>query len=84
MDMIRTERGQPSPVIHAEVVACDDWLVAQCREVAVVTQGRTLDETAANLREALAIHLDGEELDRFAPSSGLRLVVRYETAAFRA
>lgn len=34
--------------------------VAECLELAVVTQGRTLDETVKNLQEATALHLEGE------------------------
>jgi predicted RNase H-like HicB family nuclease len=33
--------------------------VAECVEIAVVTQGRTLDETVANLREAVRLQLAG-------------------------
>lgn len=36
--------------------------MAECVKIAVVTQGETLDETVANLREAVALHLDGEDL----------------------
>jgi len=36
--------------------------VAECLEIAVVTQGATLDEVSANLREAVALHLEGENL----------------------
>jgi predicted RNase H-like HicB family nuclease len=36
--------------------------VAECMEIPVVTQGETLDETVANLNEAVALHLDGEDL----------------------
>jgi predicted RNase H-like HicB family nuclease len=36
--------------------------VATCEEIAVVTQGETLDEVTANLREAVALYLDGENL----------------------
>ena len=82
--MIRTAAGNPFPTIHADVVQCEAWLIAECREVGVVTQGKTLDETVTNLRQALAVHFDGEELDRLAPSTGPRLVVRYETTAFSA
>jgi len=35
--------------------------VAECLNLAVVTQGKTLDETVQNLREALHLHLDGED-----------------------
>jgi len=35
--------------------------VAECLNLAVVTQGRTLDETVQNLREAIQLHLEGED-----------------------
>ena len=35
--------------------------VAECLNLAVVTQGQTLDETVQNLREAIQIHLEGED-----------------------
>ena len=36
--------------------------MAECIDLAVITQGRTLDETVQNLREALQLHLEGEDL----------------------
>lgn len=36
--------------------------VAECSGLAVVTQGGTLDETVMNLRAALQLHLEGEDL----------------------
>ena len=36
----------------------DTHFVAECLEIAVVTQGKTLDETLTNLREAVALHLE--------------------------
>ena len=36
--------------------------VAECLNLAVVTQGKTLDETVQNLREAIQLHLEGEDL----------------------
>jgi predicted RNase H-like HicB family nuclease len=41
--------------------------VAECLEVPVVTQGGTLDEVTRNLKEAVALHLEGEDL----PALGL-------------
>jgi predicted RNase H-like HicB family nuclease len=35
--------------------------VAECLNLAVVTRGRTLDETVQNLREAIQLHLEGED-----------------------
>jgi predicted RNase H-like HicB family nuclease len=39
--------------------------VAECLEIAVVTQGQTLDETVKHLQEAAALHLEGEHLAAF-------------------
>lgn len=36
--------------------------VAECLNLAVVTQGITLDETVQNLREAIQLHLEGEDM----------------------
>jgi|GEM_PF-1544178 len=35
--------------------------VAECVELAVVTQGKTVDETLENLKKAVALHLEGED-----------------------
>lgn len=35
--------------------------VAECVEVPVVSQGATLDEVTANLKEAVELHLEGED-----------------------
>lgn len=68
--------------IHAVVAESEGWFVAECLEVAVVTQGRSLDETLANLKSALALHLDEEELARTGLPPVPRLVVSYESSAF--
>jgi predicted RNase H-like HicB family nuclease len=35
-----------------------DWVVAQCLEVDVASQGRSEEEALANLKEALALHFE--------------------------
>src|ERR1043166_294175 len=46
--------------IHAVLQRDQGFYVAECLEVAVVTQGRTADEVLSNLQEAIALHLEGE------------------------
>lgn len=48
--------------VHAVVSEERGTFVAECLEVAVVTQGATLDEVLANLQDAIALHLQGEDL----------------------
>ena len=76
------EHAATRMVIHAAVVESEGWYVAECLEAAVVTQGRTLDEVLANLRTALELHLDRQELARLGLAPAPRLVVSYETPAF--
>jgi predicted RNase H-like HicB family nuclease len=40
----------------------ENGYVAECLNLAVVTQGSTLDETVKNLREAIQLHLEGEDM----------------------
>ena len=84
----RTERAPPPrgrkvaalETIHAVISRSDDMYVAECLEVAVVTQGDTLDQTIANLREALDLHLEGEDGKRDAGLVATpRLAITYET-----
>lgn len=44
--------------LTAAVQREEDWYVAQCLEVDVASQGRTLDEALVNLREAVTLYLD--------------------------
>jgi predicted RNase H-like HicB family nuclease len=56
----RRSAAPPSDTVHAVVTRDRGWYVAECLELAVVSQGRTLDELVVNLREAVALHLEGE------------------------
>ena len=48
--------------------------VAECVELPVVTQGATLDETVSSLREAIALHIEGEDLADFGLTPPLTIV----------
>jgi predicted RNase H-like HicB family nuclease len=65
--------------LHATVSRGEKFYVAECWELAVVTQGRTLDEVVSNLREAIALHFHGEDVGSFGLTRSPRLVVSYET-----
>ena len=47
--------------IKAHVRKGENLYAAECVEIAVVTQGKTLDETLVNLQEAVALHLEDED-----------------------
>jgi predicted RNase H-like HicB family nuclease len=53
---------KPGTTLHltAVVTPDDDWFVASCIEVPVVSQGPTVDEAIAHLTEALELYFEDE------------------------
>ncbi len=64
--------------VHVVVTRSEGWYVAECLELSVVTQARSFDALLANLREAVALHMEGEDPAWFGLSSAPRLFVSYE------
>ena len=60
------------------------WYVAEAVHLPVVTQGKTYDETIRNLREALSLHLDGENFDDLGISAEAPILVTVEMEPVRA
>jgi predicted RNase H-like HicB family nuclease len=48
--------------IQVRIFRGDNKYVAECLDLPVVTEGNTLDELAANIQEAIGLHLEGEDL----------------------
>ena len=69
--------------IKAFIHKGENYYVAECLELAVVTQGKTLDETVANLNEAVALHLEGEDPADFdlMPNPSLLVMLELEPAS---
>jgi predicted RNase H-like HicB family nuclease len=75
---LATKRSLRRRVIHAILHPNSKVYTAECVELAVVTQGRTLDEVVQNLKEALALYLEDEDLAEFGLSLPLRVQLRLE------
>ncbi len=52
-------------IIQFHVFKGDKYYVAECIDIPVVTQGKTLDELVKNLKEAVELHLEGENLSDY-------------------
>ena len=52
--------------------------VAECVEIPVVTQGGTLDETVANLREAIELQLEEVDLEEIGLAAEPIVVITME------
>jgi predicted RNase H-like HicB family nuclease len=69
--------------VKAVIRKGDTHYVAECLEVPVVTQGKTLDETMANLQEAVALHLEDEDLAEMGLASNPTILVTMELGLAR-
>jgi predicted RNase H-like HicB family nuclease len=57
---------QMKRIIQVQISRDDQYFVAECLDLPVVTQGKTLDELAENLREAIALQLEREDAAVYA------------------
>jgi len=69
--------------IKAFIRKGEKYYVAECLEVPVVTQGKSLDEAVANLKEVVTLHLEAEDLEElgFAPNPTLIITMETELVA---
>ena len=70
--------GPGHDTIHVVVRRSAGYYVAESLELALVTQGRSLDELLRNLRQAVRLHLEGEDPGRFGLSASPRIALTYE------
>ncbi|MDP3934727.1 MAG: type II toxin-antitoxin system HicB family antitoxin [Candidatus Giovannonibacteria bacterium] len=52
-------------IIQVHIYKGEKYFIAECIDLPVVTQGKTLDELAKNLREAVSLQLEGENPSDF-------------------
>ena len=54
--------SEPIPMLHLTAVVTreGEWYVARCLEMEAVSQGETVEQALANLREVVEIYLEEE------------------------
>ncbi|MDP2736834.1 MAG: type II toxin-antitoxin system HicB family antitoxin [bacterium] len=52
-------------IIQVHIYQGEKYYIAECLDLPVVTQGKTLDELISNLKEAVGLQLEGENLANF-------------------
>jgi predicted RNase H-like HicB family nuclease len=69
--------------IQVRVFRGDKQYVAECLDLPVVTEAETLDQLAANIREAISLHLEGEDLTElgFADHPTIVATMEFEAVA---
>jgi len=67
--------------IQVRVFRGETRYVAECLDLPVVTEADTLDELTSNIREAISLHLEGEDLAELGLSSDPTILVTMELGA---
>jgi hypothetical protein len=70
--------GPARDTIHVVVHRSAGFYVAESLELALVTQGRSLDGLLRNLKQAIRLHLEGEDPGVFGLTASPRIAVSYE------
>ncbi len=65
-------------ILQFQVTESDGGYVAEGVSVPVVTQGDTLDELAANIREAVELFVEGEDLSELGFTPEPSVLVNFE------
>jgi predicted RNase H-like HicB family nuclease len=65
-------------IIQVRVYKGEKYYVAECVDLPVVTQGKTLDEVAANIGEAISLHLEGEDITAWDIRPDFSILVNFE------
>jgi predicted RNase H-like HicB family nuclease len=67
--------------IQVRIFRGEQKYVAECLDLPVVTEASTLDELAANIREAISLHLEGEDLSAMGLSDDPTILATMELQA---
>jgi len=65
-------------IIQVKIYKGEKYYVAECLDLPVVSQGKTLDETVKNIREAISLHLEGENLEDWGILPDFSILANFE------
>jgi len=69
-------------IIQVKVYKGEKYYVAECLDLPVVSQGKTLDEVVANIKEAIELHLEGEDLKELEILPDFSILINLELLAY--
>ncbi len=69
-------------IIQVKIYKGEKYYVAECIDLPVVTQGKTLDEVVKNIKEAIELHLEGEDLKEWDILPDFSILVNFELPSY--
>lgn len=65
-------------IIQFRVTKGEEKFVAECLDLPIVTEAKSLDELSQKIEEALALHLEGEDLVELGFSKHSSVLISFE------
>ncbi len=65
-------------IIQFKIYKGENYYIGEGIDLPIVTQGKTLDEVVANIKEALELHLEGEDLSELDMAPHPSVLVNFE------
>jgi len=69
-------------IIQVRISRGEKYYVAECLDLPVVSQGKTLDEVVENVKEAIELHLEGEDLKEWGILPDFSILINLELPAY--
>jgi len=69
-------------IIQVKIYKGEKYYVAECLDLSVVSQGKTLDEVVENIRGAIELHLEGEDLKELEILPDFSILINLELPAY--
>ena len=69
-------------IVQVKISRGEKYYVAECLDLPVVSQGRTLDEVVENVKEAIELHLEDEDLKEWGILPDFSILISLELPAY--
>jgi len=69
-------------IIQVKIYKGEKYYVAECVDLPVVSQGKTLDEAVRNIKEAISLHLEGEDLSEWDILPDYSILISMEVPSY--
>ena len=65
-------------IIQVKIFKGGKYYIAECLDLPVVTQGKTLEEVTENVKEAISLHIEGEDLKDWDILPDFSILINFE------
>ncbi len=65
-------------IIQVKIFKGEKYYIAECLDLPVVTRGKILEEVMENVKEAISLHIEGEDLKGWDILPDFSILINFE------